>query len=157
MHIFESSPKLQESFPKDSIIASFRRSKNLKEILAPSKYKTDVDKFHRPNIKGCFVCDRTFDLCKNYFVKGKTFRSFKTGHTYFMKFDFQCTSSNVAYLTSCKRCHVQYVGYTRTEFKVRFHNHKSAMRTNKKHVKWLFITIALHMLCKILHFNVLIK
>ena len=71
-HIFESSPKLQESFPKDSIIASFRKSKNRKEILAPSKYKTDVDKPHRPNIKGCFVCDRKCDLCKNYFVKGKT-------------------------------------------------------------------------------------
>ena len=131
-HIFESSPKLQESFPKDSIIASFRRSKNLKEILAPSKYKTDVDKFHRPNIKGCFVCDRKCDLCNNYFVKGKTFQSFKTGRTYFMKFDFQCTSSNVVYLISCKKCHLQYVGSTRTEFKVRFRNHKSAMRTNKK-------------------------
>ena len=29
-------------------------------------------------------------------------------------------------------CHFQYVGSTRTEFKVRFRNHKSAMRTNKK-------------------------
>ena len=63
---------------------------------------------------------------------GKTFQSFKTGRTYFMKFDFQCTSSNVVYLISCKRCHLQYVGSTRTEFKVRFRNHKSAMRTNKK-------------------------
>ena len=87
-HIFESSPKLQESFPKDSIIASFRRSKNLEEILAPLKYKTDVDKFHRPNVKGCFVCDRKCDLCKNYFVRGKKFQSSKTGRTYFMKFDF---------------------------------------------------------------------
>ena len=157
-HIFEPSPKLQESFPKYCMIASFRRSKHLKEILAPSKYRSNVKKFYQPNIKGCAVCDRKCDLCGNYFVKGKTFQSFKTGRTYFMKSDFQFTASNVVYLVSCHRCHLQYVGPTKTEFKVKFRNHKSAMRTKKKkHVKWLFITKVLHMLCKILHFNVVIK
>ena len=34
--IEESNPKLKELFPPNSIIASFRRSKNLKELLAPS-------------------------------------------------------------------------------------------------------------------------
>ena len=71
-------------------------------------------------------------------LKGKTFQSFKTGRTYFMKFDFQCTSSNLVYLISCKRCYLQYVRSTRTEFKVRFRNPKSALRTSKKPVKWLF-------------------
>ena len=36
-HLLLSSPKLKELFPPNSIISSFRRSKNLKEILAPSK------------------------------------------------------------------------------------------------------------------------
>ena len=61
-----------------------------------------------------------------------TFQSFKIGWTYFIKSDFQCTSSSVVYLVSCKRCHLRYVGSTKTEFKLRFRNHKSAMRTNKK-------------------------
>ena len=70
------------------------------------------------------------DLCKNYFVEGKTFQSFS--RKYFIKSDFQCTSSNVVYLVSCKSCHLQCVRSTKTEFKVRFRNRKSAMRTYKK-------------------------
>ena len=37
LHFLESNPELKELFPKNSIIPSYRRSKNLKEILAPSK------------------------------------------------------------------------------------------------------------------------
>ena len=39
---------------------------------------------------------------------------------------------NVIYLASCKKCQLQYIGSTTTEFKVRFRNHKSSMLTNKK-------------------------
>ena len=42
-------------------------------------------------------------------------------------------SKNVIYLAFCKKCRrLQYVGYTTTDFRVRFRNHKSAMVTNKK-------------------------
>ena len=40
LHIVDSNPKLKELFPPNSIIPSFRRSKNLKELLAPSGYRT---------------------------------------------------------------------------------------------------------------------
>ena len=43
-----------------------------------------------------------------------------------------CDSKNVIYLVSCKKCQLQYIGSTTTEFKVRFRNHKSSMITNKK-------------------------
>ena len=43
-----------------------------------------------------------------------------------------CNSTNVIYLVHCIKCKLQYVGSTTTEFKVRFRNHKSAMKTNKK-------------------------
>ena len=36
------------------------------------------------------------------------------------------------YLATCKICDKQYVGSTKTEFKVRFRNHKSDMKNNKK-------------------------
>ena len=45
--ILESNPKLKELFLPNSIIASFRRSKNLKELLAPSRYGPIT-----PNAKG---------------------------------------------------------------------------------------------------------
>ena len=35
------------------------------------------------------------------------------------------------YLVSCKKCRLQYIGSTTTDFRIRFRNHKSAMLTNK--------------------------
>ena len=40
LFILQSNPKLKELLPRSSIIPSFRRSKNLKELLAPSRFKT---------------------------------------------------------------------------------------------------------------------
>ena len=38
----------------------------------------------------------------------------------------------IVYLASCKKCRVQYIGSTTTDFRVRFGNLKSAMITKKK-------------------------
>ena len=35
------------------------------------------------------------------------------------------------YLVSCKKCRLQYIGSTTTDFRIRFRNHNSAMLTNK--------------------------
>ena len=43
-----------------------------------------------------------------------------------------CNSTNVIYLVLCKKCNLQYFESTTTEFKIRFRNHKSTMKTNKK-------------------------
>ena len=43
-----------------------------------------------------------------------------------------CDSKNVIYLASCKKCNLQYIGSSTTDFRVRFCNHKSAMVTKKK-------------------------
>ena len=57
-----STPEWKEIFPDKSKITAHRRPKNLKDILAPSKF----DKQHvlaenqRP---GCFKCKRKCDLC----------------------------------------------------------------------------------------------
>ena len=45
--------------------------------------------------------------------------------------DFSCDSKNVIYLVSCKKCRLQYIGSTTTDFRIRFRNHMSAMLTNK--------------------------
>ena len=39
LFILQSNPKLKELFPRGSVIPAFRRSKNLKELLAPSRFK----------------------------------------------------------------------------------------------------------------------
>ena len=56
----------------------------------------------------------------------------KTGKTVFTQQRLSCNSTNVVYLVHSIKCNLQYVGSTTTEFKVRFRNHKSSMKTNKK-------------------------
>ena len=132
-HLLLSSPKLKELFPPNSIISSFRRSKNLKEILAPSKCrKGSLVSITLPSA-GCFTCNKTrCNLCKNFLDNSQTFSSAQTGKTYFVQQKLSCNSANVIYLVHCKKCNLQYVSSTTTEFKVRFRNHKSSMKTNKK-------------------------
>ena len=65
-------------------------------------------------------------------MKQKTFPSFRTCKKYTVHSRLSCDSKNIIYLDSCKKCHLQYVGSTTTDFRIRFRNHKSAMLTNKK-------------------------
>ena len=132
-HLLRSSPELLEIFPSKSIFPAYRRTKNLKDILAPSKFCGDsgVNQVERET-GGCFKCSSRCDLCKNFLIQNSKFKRFFTGRTYKINQDLSCSSKNVDYLASCYKCNLQYVGSTSTEFKVHFRNHKSSMLTNKK-------------------------
>ena len=121
VHLLRSSPELLEIFPSKSIFPAYRRTKNLKEILAPSKFGGDceINQAGR-EMGGCLKCSSRCDLCKNLLTQDSKFKH------------LSCSSKNVVYLASCIKCNLQYVGSTSTAFKVRFRNHKSAMLTNKK-------------------------
>ena len=132
-HLLRSSPELLEIFPSKSIFPAYRRTKNLKDILAPSKFRGDNGANQAENeMGGCFKCCTRCDLCKNFLIQDSKFKSFSTGRVYKIKQKLSCSSKNVVYLASCNKCKLQYVGSTTTEFKVRFRNHKSSMLTNKK-------------------------
>ena len=78
--ILQSNPKLKELFPLGSIIPSFRRSKNLKELLAPSRFKIAEEGQTIQQSNGCFKCERNrCHLCRNFFVESKSFLSLQTG------------------------------------------------------------------------------
>ena len=120
LHFLASNPRLRELFPKNSIISSYRRSKNLKKILAPSKFESTHSQRISSPAGSCFKCDKNkCDLCKNYFVESRNFSSFKTGKSYSIRPNLTCDSKNVIFLVSCKKCQLQYIG-SRTQFKVRF-------------------------------------
>ena len=132
LFILKSNPKLKDLFPQGSLIPAFHQSKNLKELLAPSRFKTAEEGQTSHHNNGCFECDRhRCNLCRNFFVESKSFPSFQTGKKYTIHSRLSCDSKNFIYLASCKKCRLQYVGSTTTDFRVRFHNHKSAMLTNK--------------------------
>jgi len=127
-NLLSSSPELLDLFPNNSVMPAYRRTKNLKDILAPSKLK-----YSTPNSEpGCFRCNKKCDLCKNFLLESPVFSSCATGRIYKIKETTGCTSHNVIYVAQCVSCNLQYVGSTSTEFKVRFRNHKSSIRTNKK-------------------------
>lgn len=125
---------MREMFPDRSIIPAFRRPKNLKEMLAPSKACNSVNNHQAsPTLSaGCFKCTKTCDLCRRSFIQSSSFTSFATGKTYQIKEHLTCDSKGVIYLASCYKCRLQYVGSTTTSFKVRFRNHKSTMKNNKR-------------------------
>lgn len=138
IHLLTSSKTTKDIFPPKSIIPAFRRPKNLKQLLAPSKLKPEIAEGRCPgyseNInRGCFKCNKNrCDLCKNFLTESNHFRSCKTGRIFPIRQHLTCTSKNVVYLTTCELCQLQYVGSTPTEFKVRFRNHKSSIGTNKR-------------------------
>ena len=134
LRILHSSPLMREIFPARSIIPAFRRPKNLKEILAPSKLRQSESQIEHHGTQappaGCFKCRKTCDLCKKYFTESTSFTSYATGKTYQIKEHLTCNSSNVIYLASCNKCRLQYVGSS-VKFKERFRNHKSHMLNNR--------------------------
>ena len=128
-HFIYDSPTLAQIFPKGSIIPSYRRAKNIKELLAGPKGSNYSNNDH--SATGCFKYSKKSDLCKNFLKEDKIFYSARTDRYYTIRQHLDCKSKNVIYLATCKKCTVQYVGSTSNEFKVRFRSQKSAMLTNK--------------------------
>ena len=132
-HLLRLSPELLEIFPSKSIFPAYRRTKHLKEILAPSKFRNiEARNETLEDDRGCCKCNKRCDLCKHFLIQDTKFKSFATGRIYRINQKLSCTSKNVIYLAACSKCKKQYVGSTSTEFKVRFRNHKSSMLKNRR-------------------------
>ena len=67
-YILQSSPEVKEIFPSKSIFPAYRKTKNLKEMLAPSKFRAASSRNQREENGGCSKCNKKCDLCKNYFL-----------------------------------------------------------------------------------------
>ena len=51
----------------------------------------------------------------------------KRGHTYFFNFPFNCDSSGMVYILSCKTCQKIYVGSSIKSFRKRLNNNESSV------------------------------
>ena len=121
LSILHSNPKLKELFPRGSVIPAFRRSKNLKELLAPSRFKIAEEAQINHHNNGCFKCDRKrCDLCQKFFVESKFFPSFRTGKKYAVTFTHKDNNTTET-----------YIGLTENDFKTRYRNHTASFRHAK--------------------------
>ena len=103
-----------------SLTTTYRREKNLKEILSPSLFPPKFNK-NESYISNCNKCD----ICKNYLISDNKFKRTVTGRVYSVRESLSCNSPNVIYIISCKNCGDQYVGSAR--FRIR----KSDIKTKK--------------------------
>lgn len=79
-HLLRSSPQITEIFPAKSVFPAYRRTKNLKEVLAPSKFRPSSAANQTVNEGGCSKCDKNrCDLCKNFLLQASKFQSSATG------------------------------------------------------------------------------
>ena len=134
LFILQSNLKLKELFPRGSIIPAFPRSKDLKELLAPSRFKLKPPKRDKQVVTTMVVLnaieiDATFVRISLWNLNH--FLVFRRAKKYTIRSRLSCDSKNVIYLASCKKCRLQYVGSTTADFRIRFRNHKSVMLTNK--------------------------
>ena len=113
-------------FPQNTISVTYKRNKNLREILSPSLFPRNT-KHNECSIK---ECKRKCDICKNFLVVSPEFTCFATKRKYKIKGTLKCDSRNVIYLISCRYCGEQYVR-SATGFKERFRIHKSDINTSK--------------------------
>ena len=113
-HLIKNSPSLTKIFPKGLIIPSFRRAKNIKEILARPR-RTFI--YHAER-QGCFKCKGKCDLRKNFLVESDKFSSATTGRSYPIIQQLHCKSKNVIYLITRNKCPVHWFYNQRVESQI---------------------------------------
>ena len=82
---------------------------------------------------GCRPCPKTCTLCKNFLRTKNSYTSPKTTQTFRIKSHIDCNAKYVVYLVLDLKCRdIFYVGYIKDCMAVRWRNHKSHIKNNKK-------------------------
>lgn len=64
--------------------------------------------------------------CNYHLLTTTTFKdSRRTATTYRIRHQLSCTSTNIIYLITCRKCKKQYVGYTTKQLNTRINHHRS--------------------------------
>ena len=124
MEILRKSKKLSNIFKAPPQV-SYRRGRNIKDILVHQKWSRTDKKSRKANGQACKckICSVTY---KSGSAKGCENTHVPVNST------VNCKSSNVIYGVHCKKCEkVLYVGETSTKLYTRTQNHLSAIRNKR--------------------------
>jgi hypothetical protein len=97
MIILNQSDKMKKVFNQPPIV-SFRRDKNIKDILVHRKHNLQFYNKHN----GCKRCGKNCALCK-YLLESTTFED-NGGHTFMIQVNINCRSVGVIYCIFCTKC-----------------------------------------------------
>ena len=100
-------------------VLAFKRPRNLAYILTHSKF--NFNQSHSGSVSACKR--RRCTHCKSI-NESNEFVCSNTNETFSLNSDFDCTSENVVYLITCKKCHTQYVGQTHQKVSKRMNSHR---------------------------------
>jgi hypothetical protein len=117
-NILSQSEKLAKLFPAPPQVV-FRRAKNLKDRLVHARTTT-----RNMGTQGSGPCGRKCKAC-NIMKRSTEVRSSQTNFQFKIKGNYNCLSTNIVYLLECNKCHFQYIGETKNEFRVRLNGHRS--------------------------------
>ena len=136
-HILFLDKELCKVINPSKIFGSYRGAKTLKDSLIHSKLPSLNDNFYKNQSTlnqsgGCQPCEKRCVLCKNYLLKTDKAYSHQTNTKYKIKDIIDCNSRNVIYIINDNVCKISSVGYTADNMKIRFTNHKSNIKYNKR-------------------------
>ena len=127
--IISTNHRFSESRP----IGAYTVGRNLKSLLVKSKL-SNTTRQQRQNLNtGYRKCtSNRCSLCNHHSQETNTIQSTSTKQTFQIQDKLTCTSKNIIYVITCKKCNVQYVGETGQMARNRFNHHNSTIRTNKQ-------------------------
>ena len=100
-------------------VVAFKRARNIKDILVKTNFQNSSDKDYMS-----YKCSRArCSHCCNI-VEGNSFSSSNNQTEFKIGFNASCTSTNVIYLITCKKCEKQYVGQTGQQVGKRMNSHR---------------------------------
>ena len=128
-HLLQINSSIAEKFPQKPRQA-YRRNKNLRDIIGSNTIENNKVKRKSPktskNIGRCRPCQskKGGAKCCQQVLDTTTFKSIQTQKTYTMRHNLDCRSTFVIYLLECMKCHIQYVGKSEKQFKMRLSHHR---------------------------------
>ena len=97
-HLLETDDTLKQLFPKNSIIVTNKRGRNLQDLLTRANLYNIKSDLLDLNVYGLKKCSKKCDSCNNFVDETSFFISKAIGRKYWIRRDSICTTKNVIYL-----------------------------------------------------------
>lgn len=111
-------------------IISFTNHPQLGKFIVSTKFNST---FPNPTIGSFRGCGNSkCNTCKIHSHDTCTFKSTSNNKQFTILDNMSCNSSNLIYLITCRKCHIQYVGETGRALRDRLTDHRSAIKLKKK-------------------------